>query len=175
VDKSKATQIAAAATQAFCGEGKPALPALEVLEKKYPDDTLVQQVFVPQGRGYLALQAGDARKALDLLTKGQSFDLVSPGSYLRGLAYLQLHDAGNATAAFKIATRYKGASYANQTSMPFPMNCHALGLLGLGRAYAMAGDKADAKAAYEHFFTQWKNADPGLAVIAQAKKEYAAL
>ncbi len=92
VDKSKPTQIAVAATQAFCGEGKLALPALDVLEKKYPDDTLVQQVFVPQGRAYVALQAGDAQKALDLLAKSQAFDLVSPGSYLRGLAYLQLHD-----------------------------------------------------------------------------------
>ena len=123
----------------------------------------------------MALQGGDARKALDLLTKGQSFDLVSPGSYLRGLAYLQLHDAANATAAFKIATKYKGAAYGNQTSMPFPLNNYALSLLGLGRANAMAGDKADAKAAYEHFFMEWKNADPGLAVMAQAKKEYAAL
>jgi serine/threonine protein kinase/tetratricopeptide (TPR) repeat protein len=175
VDKSKPTQIGVAAAQAFCGEGKLALAALDALEKKYPDDTLVQQVFVPEARGYLAIQAGDAQKALDLLTKGQSFDLVSPGSYLRGLAYLQLHDAGNATAAFKIATRYKGASYSNQTSMPFPMNNYALGLLGLGRAYAMAADKTDAKAAYDRFFTEWKNADPGLAVMAQAKKEYAAL
>ena len=55
------------------------------------------------------------------------------------------------------------------------MNNYALALLGLGRAYAMAGDKTDAKAAYERFFTEWKNADSGLAVMAQAKKEYAAL
>jgi len=175
LDKSKPTQIGAAATQAFCGEGKPALAALDVLEKKHPDDTLVQQVFVPQGRAYVALQAGDAQKALDLLAKSQAFDLVSPGPYLRGLAYLQLHDAGNATAAFKVATKYKGASYNTETSVPFPMSSYALGLLGLGRAYAMAGDKADAKAAYERFFTEWKNADPELAVMAEAKKEYAEL
>jgi eukaryotic-like serine/threonine-protein kinase len=104
VDKSKQTQIAVAGTQAFCGEGKPALAALDVLEKKYPEDTLVQQVFVPQGRAYLALQAGDAQKALDLLAKSQAFDIVSPGPYLRGLAYLQLHDSGNAAAAFKMTT-----------------------------------------------------------------------
>jgi hypothetical protein len=55
------------------------------------------------------------------------------------------------------------------------MNSYALGLLGPGRAYAMAGDKADAKAAYERFFAEWKNADPELAVMAQAKKEYAGL
>ena len=175
VDKSKATQIAAAATQAFCGEGKPALPALDVLEKKYPDDTLVQQVCVPQARAYIALQAGDARKALDLLAKGQAFDQASPGPYLRGLAYLQSHDASNAIAAFKIATKYKGASFTNANNIPFPLNSYALGLLGLGRAYAMAGDKADAKTAYDRFFAEWKNADIGLAVMAQAKKEYAGL
>ena len=175
VDKSKPTQIAVAATQAFCGQGKLALPALDELEKKYPDDTLVQQVFVPQGRAYVALQAGEAQKALDLLAKGQAFDVVSPGPYLRGLAYLQLHDAGNAAAAFKIATKYKGASFTNETNLPIPMNNYALGLLGLGRAYAMGGNKAEAKTAYEKFFEEWKNADAGLPVMAQAKKEYAAL
>jgi hypothetical protein len=175
VDKSKATQIAAAATRAFCGEGKPALPALEALEKKYPDDTLVQQVCVPQARAYIALQGGEARKALDLLAKGQAFDQSSPGPYLRGLAYLQLHDAGNAITAFKIATKYKGASFTNANDIPFPMNSYALGLLGLGRAYALGGDKANAKGAYDRFFAEWKNADPELAVMAQAKKEYAAL
>jgi eukaryotic-like serine/threonine-protein kinase len=175
LDKSKPTQIAVAATQAFCGEGKPALAALEVLERKYPDDTLVQQVIVPQGRAYVALEAGDAQKALDLLAKSVAFDLVSPGAYLRGLAYLQLHDAANAAEAFKAATTYKGASYQNQSGIPFPMNSYVLGLLGLGRAYAMAGNKTEAKAAFEKFFEEWKNADAGLPVMAQAKKEYAAL
>jgi len=175
VDKSKQTQIAVAATQAFCGEGKLALPELEALAKKYPDDTFVQQVYVPEARAYVALEAGDAQKSLDLLTKSQAFDLVSPGPYLRGLAYLQLHDAGNAIAAFKMATKYKGASYSSITNIPFPTNNYALGLMGLGRAYAMGGDKVNAKAAYERFFAEWKNADPELAVMAQAKKEYAGL
>ncbi len=175
VDKSKPTQIAVAATQAFCGEGKLALPALDVLEKQYPDDTLVQQVVVPQGRAYVALQAGDVQKALDLLGKSLAFDMVSPGAYLRGLSYLQLHDAANATAAFKMATKYKGISYTNESSIPFPPNNYALGLLGLGRAYALGGDKVNAKGAYERFFAEWKNADSDLAVMAQAKKEYAGL
>jgi hypothetical protein len=121
------------------------------------------------------LQAADAHKALDLLAKGHAFDQISPGPYLRGLAYLQLHDAGNAIAAFKIATKYKGASYTSGDNIPFPLNSYALGLLGLGRAYTMAGDKANAKAAYDRFFAEWKNPDPELAVMAQAKKEYAGL
>jgi tetratricopeptide (TPR) repeat protein len=175
LDKSKPTQIAAAATHAFCGEGRLALPELDVLEKKYPEDTLVQQLFVPQGRAYVALQAGDAQKALDLLGKSQAFDLISPGPYLRGLAYLQLHDAGNAIAAFKVSTKYKGAAFTNEIGIPIPLNNYPLGFLGLGRAYVMAGDKVNAKAAYERFFTEWKNADPGLAVMAEAKKEYTGL
>ena len=130
MDRSKSTQIGVAATQAFCGEGNPALVALDVLEKNYPEDTLVQQVFVPQARAYVALEAGDAQKALELLAKSQAFDLVLPGPYLRGLAYLQLHDAGNATASFKMATKYKGASYTNQNNnILFPMNYYVLGLL----------------------------------------------
>jgi hypothetical protein len=112
---------------------------------------------------------------MDLLGKSQAFDLISPAPYLRGLAYLQLHDAGNATAAFKISTRYKGAAYTNEIGIPVPLNNYALGFLGLGRAYAMAGDKANAKAAYERFFMEWKNADPGLPAMADAKKEYAGL
>ena len=134
VDKSKQTQIAVAGTQAFCGEGKLALPELDALEKKYPDDTLVQQVYVPEARAYVALEAGDAQKALDLLAKSQAFDLVSPGPYLRGLAYLQLHDAANATAAFKIATKYKGASYTsvNQHSVPLEFLCAGAAGAGTG-------------------------------------------
>ena len=61
VDKSKQTQIAVAGTQAFCGEGKLALPELDALEKKYPEDTLVQQVFVP--RGACVCGAGGGRRA----------------------------------------------------------------------------------------------------------------
>jgi len=175
LDKSKPTQIAVAATHAFCGEGKLALPELDVLEKKYAEDTVVQQLLVPLGRAYVALQAGEAQKALDLLGKSQAFDVLSPGPYLRGLAYLQLHDAGNAIAAFKISTKFKGAAFTNEVGITVPLNNYALGLLGLGRAYVMAGDKVNAKAAYERFFAEWKNADPGLAVMADAKKEYAGL
>ncbi len=52
---------------------------------------------------------------------------------------------------------------------------YALSLLGLGRSYVMAGDKTNAKKAYDAFFTEWKNADTDLPVIAEAKKEYAQL
>jgi serine/threonine protein kinase/tetratricopeptide (TPR) repeat protein len=168
LDKGKVTQIAAATTLALCHVQKQADKMLSDLEKHYPEDTLVRELTVPQSRGWLALKAGDAQQALTLLERVRTHDQASFAPYLRGLAYLQLKDARNAIASFQDATRLKGIAY--NTGSPY-----ALSFLGLGRAYAIAGDKANAKKAYDTFFTEWKNADSDLPVIAEAKKEYAQL
>jgi tetratricopeptide (TPR) repeat protein len=139
-----------------------------VLEKRYPDDTLVQELFVPQSRAWLAIKAGDAQRAIVLLERVGAHDQASYAPYLRGLAYLQLKDARNAITSFQDATRQKGIAY--NTNTPY-----ALSFLGLGRAYATLGDKANAKKAYDIFFAEWKNADADLPVIAEAKNEYAQL
>ena len=123
---------------------------------------------MPQARGWLALKAGDAQRALALLERVRAHDNVSYAPYLRGLAYLELKDPRNAIASFQDATRLKGIAY--NTGSPY-----ALSFLGLGRAYVMAGDKPNAKKAYDVFFSEWKNADSDLPVIAEAKKEYAQL
>jgi tetratricopeptide (TPR) repeat protein len=141
---------------------------LSDLEKRYPEDTLVRELFVPQSRAWLAIKAGDPQRALLLLELVRAHDLTSYAPYLRGLAYLALKDPRNATASFQDATRLKGNAYNNGSP-------YALSFLGLGRAYAMAGDKANAKKAYDVFFSEWKNADADLPVIAEAKKEYAQL
>ena len=168
LDKGKVTQIAAATTLALCNEQKQANQMLSDLEKHYPEDTLVRELTVPQSRAWLALKAGDAQQALTLLERVRAHDAVSFAPYLRGLAYLQLKDARNAIASFQDATRLKGVAY--NTGSPY-----ALSFLGLGRAYTLAGDKANAKKAYDTFFTEWKNADADLPIIAEAKKEYAQL
>jgi tetratricopeptide (TPR) repeat protein len=168
LDKGKVTQIAAATTLALCNEQKQANQMLSDLEKHYPEDTLVRELTVPQSRAWLALKAGDAQQALALLERVRAHDMASFAPYLRGLAYLQLKDARNAIASFQDATRLKGTAY--NTGSPY-----ALSFLGLGRAYAIAGDKANAKKAYDTFFTEWKNADGDLPIIAEAKKEYARL
>jgi eukaryotic-like serine/threonine-protein kinase len=51
----------------------------------------------------------------------------------------------------------------------------ALAHLEIGRAYAMQGDTARAKAAYQDFFTLWKDADPDIPILIAAKAEYATL
>jgi eukaryotic-like serine/threonine-protein kinase len=168
LDKGKVTLISAANTLALCNEQKPATQALSALENRYPQDTLIHELSVPQARAWLAIKAGDAQGALVLLERIRAHDAVSFAPYLRGLAYLQLKDSRNAIASFQQASRQKGLAYT--AGSPY-----ALSYLGLGRAYAMDGNKADAKKAYDVFFAEWKNADPDLAVIAEAKKEYAQL
>ena len=168
LDKGKVTLVSAANALAACIQEKPAEQALAALEKRYPEDTLIQELIVPQSRAWLAIKAGDAQRALLLLERVQAHDSASFAPYMRGLAYLQLKDPRNAIASFRKATRLKGLAY-------YLGSPYALSYLGLGRAYAMAGDKAEAKKAYDIFFTEWKNADADLPVIAEAKKEYAQL
>jgi eukaryotic-like serine/threonine-protein kinase len=168
LDKGKGTLITQATTMALCNQEKRANQLLTGLEKRYPDDTLVQELLVPQARAWLAIKAGDAPRALVLLEKVRAHDLASYAPYLRGLAYLQLKDSRNAIASFQDATRGKGVAYA--TGSPY-----ALSFLGLGRAYVMAGNKPEAKKAYDVFFSEWKNADSDLPVIAEAKEEYGQL
>jgi eukaryotic-like serine/threonine-protein kinase len=168
LDKGKVTLISAATTLALCTQEKQASQMLSDLEKRYPEDTLIQELYVPQSRAWLALKGGDAQRALALLDRVRAHDLASFAPYLRGLAYLELKDSRNAIASFQDATRRKGVAYG--ASSPY-----ALSFLGLGRAYGMAGDKANAKKAYDVFFSEWKNADSDLPVIAEAKKEYAQL
>jgi serine/threonine protein kinase/tetratricopeptide (TPR) repeat protein len=168
LDKGKVTLISAANTLALCNEHKQATEALSALEKRYPQDTLIHELSVPQARAWLAIKAGDAQGALALLERVRAHDAASHAPYLRGLAYLQLKDSRNAIASFQNATRLKGLAYT--TGSPY-----ALSYLGLGRAYAMAGNKQDAKKAYDVFFAEWKNADADLPVIVEAKKEYSQL
>ena len=168
LDNGKVTEGFAAGTLAFCNRVKAANKMLSDIEKKYPEDTLIQEVYVPQSRAWLAFKAGDPQRALTFLERVRSHDDICLAPYMRGLAYLVLKDPHNAISSFQKATFTKGQSY--YAGAPY-----ALSHLGMGRAYALLGDKANAKKAYDIFFEEWKNADAGLPVIAEARKEYAQL
>ncbi len=169
LDRSKQTQELAVLAGAVCGGGKQGLPLAQELSTKYPEDTLVQDVFLPLAKAYVALSEGRPGEAVDDARPAKPYDLLYPGSYVQGLAYLELHDAMHAKSAFSSAMQSQGNLGAG--SPPF----YAPAQLGLARAYAMGGDKANAKKAYEAFFDTWKDADPNLSMLVAAKKEYAAL
>jgi serine/threonine protein kinase/tetratricopeptide (TPR) repeat protein len=170
LDKSRQTQASATLAAAICGDGKVALPLASELSKKYPQDSLIQDVFGPLTKAFMALAAGRAQEAIDAAEPAKPYNANYPASYLQGLAYLQLHDAGHALSAFQTAAR-ANAGTLQTVSAPYAAQVQ----LGLARAYAMGGDKPAAKKAYEAFFATWKNADADMPMLLAAKKEYAAL
>ena len=168
LDKSKQTQEFAMLAAAVCGNGKVALPLAQELNKNFPQDTLIQNAYIPANKAFVALLAGRSQEAIDDAEPAKPYDANLWGSYVQGLAYLQLHDASHAQSAFQAALQSPGANLTSATP-PF----YAPAQLGLARAYAMGGDKASAKKAYEAFFLTWKYADAALLVA--PKKEYTAL
>ena len=170
LDKSRQNQAFSTLAAAVCGDGKVALPLASELTKKYPQDTLIQDVYGPLAKAFVALAAGRAQEAIDAAEPAKPYNANYPASYVQGLAYLQLHDASHALGAFQTATR-ANAGTLTIAAAPYLAQLQ----LGLARAYAMGGDKASAKKTYEAFFNTWKDADADLPLLLAAKKEYAAL
>jgi tetratricopeptide (TPR) repeat protein len=134
---------------------------------------MIQNDYLPLTKAFAAMAAGDARQAADDAEPALASDMIYPASYVQGLAYLKMNDGARAVASFKAATR----SPVGPLSMGTPMQPAFYGpaQLGLARAYAMAGDKADAKKAYETLLATWKNGDADFPMLVAAKKEYAGL
>jgi serine/threonine protein kinase/predicted Zn-dependent protease len=142
------------------------------LDKTFPLDTQVQRYWLPTIRAGLALERKDPNRAIELLKMvspielGASTAVLCP-AYLRGEAYLMLRDGNRAATEFQKFIDHRGLV------VNFPWG--ALARLGLARAYAMQGDKAKARAAYQDFLTLWKDADPDIPILKEAKAEYAKL
>jgi len=141
------------------------------LDKTFPLDTMVQRYWLPTIRAGVALERKDPNRAIELLKvastielSGGVFEALCPG-YLRGEAYLLLHDGNRAAAEFQKFIDHRGL-VSN-----FPWG--ALARLGLARAYALQGDTAKARAAYQDFLTLWRDADPDIPILKEAKAEYA--
>jgi tetratricopeptide (TPR) repeat protein len=171
LDKSKQTLQAAALTTAVCGDSKHALPTIAQLAKENPQDEMNQRLYIPLTTAFADLAEHHPQKTVDDVGGARSFDAVFPASYVQGLAYLQLRDANDAIKAFSAATKSPTGVLTSVGFAPF----YAEAQLGLARAYAMAGDKASAKSAYQAFFTTWKGADADIPVLMAAKKEFASL
>ena len=141
------------------------------LDKTFPLDTLVQRYWLPTIRAGVALERRDPNRAIKLLKVASTIELgVSPSLapvYMRGEAHLMLHDGNRAAAEFQKFIDHRGLV------VNFPWG--ALARLGLARAYALQGDTAKARAAYQDFLTFWKDADPDIPILKEAKQEYAKL
>jgi predicted Zn-dependent protease len=145
---------------------------IEDLAKQSPYDTLLNQVKLPTARALLSLQRNQPAQAIAALESAKPYELGADrrlfGSYwaifVRGDAYLHSHDGANAAIEYQKILDHRGI---DPTSPSF-----SLSRLGLARAYALQGDTAKAKAAYQDFFALWKDADPDVPILKSAKAEY---
>jgi eukaryotic-like serine/threonine-protein kinase len=131
----------------------------------------VQSVYIPVAQAVLELTRSDSEKAITLLAPTRRYELGSSWGflpiYIRGLVYLGGHQATEAADEFQRIVANRGVA-------PLAPEW-ALAHVQLGRAYAMSGNVAGAKAAYQDFLTLWKDADPDIPILKQAKAEYAKL
>ena len=163
---------------AYAGDASRAQALADDLAKRFPEDTIVQFNYLPTLRAKLALLRSDPQQALDALRVAAPYELGLPSSsfynwpnlypvYVRGEAYLVAHQGSKATAEFQKILGHRGVVFNEPIG--------ALAHLQLGRAYAMQGDTAKARAAYQDFLTLWKDADADIPILKEAKAEHARL
>lgn len=146
------------------------------LDQDFPLDTLIQRYWLPTIRAAIALQRKAPNPAIELLEVASPIELAAatnisnPGlwpAYVRGEAYLMLHDGNRAAAEFQKFIDHRGLVRNSQIGM--------LARLGLARGYALQGDTTKTRSAYKDFLTVWKDADPDIPILKQANGEYAKL
>src|SRR5271157_5286154 len=145
------------------------------LDRTFPLDTLVQRYWQPTIQAAVALGRKDPNRAVELLNLASTVELGQPTNltvilcpvYLRGEAYLMLRDGSRAAAEFQ--------KFIDHYGLVLNSPWGALARFGLARAYAMQGSTVKARASYQDFLTLWKDADPDIPVLKEAKAEYAKL
>jgi tetratricopeptide (TPR) repeat protein len=175
---TRGIQILAAMALARAGDSDRAQKIAGELQKQNPLNTVINGYWLPTIRAAIEINLKNPAKAIEILQVAAPYELGNPSPqagvgatmypvYLRGQAYLLLHQGSAAAAEFQKFLDHRGVV----------VNCllGALAHLGLGRAYALTGDSAKARAAYQDFLALWKDADPDVPILKQAKAEYAKL
>ena len=167
-------KVAAALAWAELKEPQRAETLAADLKQRFPDATILNNTWLPAIQARLALGRNDSSNAIRLLQAALPYDFSTDpplptlyASYARGEAYLQARQADAAAQEFQKILDHKGIAGIS----PVP----TLARLGLARARAMAGNKDAARTAYQDLFAIWKDADPDLPLLKQAKAEYAKL
>jgi hypothetical protein len=170
LSNSSYVQSLAALALAFADDGRARTLADE-LANRFPNHTIVQSYDVPTIRAQLALNQDDPSSAIEVLQTAVPYELSGDGAlypvYVRGEAFLAAHKGNEAAAEFQKIRDHRGIVVNSPIG--------ALAHLGLGRAYVLQGDIPKAKAAYQDFLSLWKDADPDIPILKQAKEEFARL
>jgi serine/threonine protein kinase/Flp pilus assembly protein TadD len=167
-------RVLAAMTLARVGETARAKATVEQLEKSEATNTMLKIYWLPTIRAAIELNGGSSSQALIDLEAPAPYELGGPSPfgnlypvYVRGQAYLAAHNGVAAAAEFQ--------KILDHRSIVLNSPLGALAHLQLGRAYALSGDSAKARSAYQDFFNLWKDADPDIPILKEARAEYAKL
>jgi eukaryotic-like serine/threonine-protein kinase len=171
ISQDRGTRAAVMGVLAQTGDAARSQKMAEDLIRQNPTDTLLNKVWVPVAQSTTDLQHNQPAQAVTRLEVAIPYELGSePGSagysvnYLRGEIFLRLKQGAKAAAEYQRILDHRGID-------PLAVS-YNLSHLGLGRAQALQGNTAAAKSAYQDFFAAWKDADPDLPVLKQAKAEY---
>jgi serine/threonine protein kinase/Tfp pilus assembly protein PilF len=180
LSKSRDVEYAAGLALAFSGDSTRSAALAGDLEKRFPEDTFAKFTYVPILRAFAALEQGKPADSVESLQITLRYELAVNGlnfnhwylgglhsAYVRGEAFVAAHQYGEAVAEFQKILDHRGIVCLDPIG--------ALVHVQLGRVFALSGDKAKAKAAYEAFLTLWKNADPEVSILKSAKQEYSRL
>ena len=148
----------------YAGELTRAEALADKLDRMAPEDTIQQNVFLPLIHSIVERQRGNSAKAVDLLARAEQVDYSLDVNYQRAQAYLVAGDSAKAVAELQKLLDRRGAGWW-QVYAP-------LAQLGIARAYAMQGNREQSRKAYDVFFTTWRDADPDIPILRQAKAEY---
>jgi len=177
--RNREVQYGAAVALALSGESTQALILANDLQRNFPEDTAVRFNYMPTVSALVALNRGENSRARDLLQTAVPNELGQPRSavngffgalypvYVRGQAYLAARQGAEAATEFQKILDHPGAVVSDPV--------RTLARLQLGRACLQSGDRVRARIAYQDFLTLWKDADPDIPILRQAKAEYAKL
>jgi serine/threonine protein kinase/tetratricopeptide (TPR) repeat protein len=151
---------------AQCGELSQARSFADEYAKQFPNETLVNAVWLPAIRAAVETRRNNSAQAFQILQSATRYDRTGDywPEYLRGQAHLAQHAGTEAAAEFQKILDRRGQA---PTSVLYP-----LAYLGVARASALQGDTAKARKAYQDFFALWKDADPDVPILIKAKQEY---
>jgi len=180
ISNGRDVEYAAGLAMALAGDSARSQPLADDLEKRFPEDTFAKFTYVPVLRALSALEHGKPADSVARLQIALPYELAINGlnfnhfylgglhsAYVRGEALLALHQYPEAVSEFQKILDHRGIVGADPIG--------ALAHLQLGRTFALAGDLAKSKTAYQDFLSLWKDADPDVPVLRQAKAEYARL
>jgi tetratricopeptide (TPR) repeat protein len=179
LSNAREVQYGAGLALAMSGDSSRADALGDDLSKNFPEDTSVRLSYVPVLRAQLALNRGRPGKALEELETARHYELGTPricingfyGAmypvYLRGEAYFAARQPDKAAIEFQEIVDHPAIVVSDPIA--------ALAHLQLGRTYAISGDKAKARSAYQDFLSVWRDADSGIPVLKQARADYAKL